>query len=97
MQRIARPNLILSLFLLLQPVALARERASERGKLVSLYDTVDRSIRARTQEQESDKNQEDVEDGAEPAPETACLVELGAVVGAAHAQVGHAPEDEAEE
>lgn len=75
----------------------ARERASESAKFVSRDDTVDRSIRAGSQEQESDKDQEDVEDGAEPALEAAGFVELRSVVSTAHAQVCDAPEDEAEE
>lgn len=76
---------------------MASERSSESARVVSCDDAIDRRISARTKEQEANANQENVEHRAEPAFEAAHFVEVGSVVGFAHAQVGHAPEDEAEE
>lgn len=50
-----------------------------------------------SQEEESDDDQENVEDETNPAPKTSCLVKIGAMIGSAHPNISHAPEDESKE
>ena len=50
-----------------------------------------------TQEVDTNKDDEDIHDGSDPTSQAPNLVEIGAVVGSPHPEVGNAPEDPAEE
>ena len=52
---------------------------------------------ARSQEEESNKNQEDVKDSTEPSTNATDHVETGSVVLGPHAKIGCTPEDETKE
>lgn len=49
-----------------------------------------------SEEKEPSENESNIENRAEPAADATVLVEIGSIVLPTHAQVGRAPEDEAE-
>lgn len=81
--------------LALQPIARTREHASHRPGLELVDDALDTDVRAEGEIHDADEDDDGVDDHADFVGDAAAFL-AGFDVGAAHAEVGDGPEDEAE-
>ncbi|KFY69048.1 hypothetical protein V496_00591 [Pseudogymnoascus sp. VKM F-4515 (FW-2607)] len=81
----------------LNPIIIARENAANGTRRIAVHDTLHRDVRADSEKEESDANNEDIDSQHKVSPDTLLVQPPHTPVNATHTDVRHAPEDESEE